>query len=178
MVIQSGYLLVPEPLLLRSLSKWPVPIKLRLNYDCGVNHSVGYQYHLIQSAIEFKVTFKLFTECPWLIPSTFLKPGVLAYFAVVIVYLGGFRAAKVIHNDLLRVIIRGSVCRFYDVTPIGRLLNSFSGDMDVIDEELPATLDSFMTFIWMVFAYLNSPIYIFSNYLLQNIPILILFQLF
>ncbi|XP_044572437.1 multidrug resistance-associated protein 1 isoform X1 [Drosophila ananassae] len=78
--------------------------------------------------------------------------GVLAYFAVVIVYLGGFRAAKVIHNDLLRVIIRGSVCRFYDVTPIGRLLNSFSGDMDVIDEELPATLDSFMTFIWMVLA--------------------------
>ncbi|XP_017108716.1 multidrug resistance-associated protein 1 isoform X1 [Drosophila bipectinata] len=78
--------------------------------------------------------------------------GVLAYFAVVIVYLGGFRAAKVIHNDLLRVIIRGSVCRFFDVTPIGRLLNSFSGDMDVIDEELPATLDSFMTFIWMVLA--------------------------
>ncbi|KAH8267412.1 hypothetical protein KR018_000796 [Drosophila ironensis] len=78
--------------------------------------------------------------------------GVLAYFAVVIVYLGGFRAATVIHNDLLRVIIRGSVCRFFDITPIGRLLNSFSGDMDVVDEELPATLDSFMTFIFMVLA--------------------------
>ncbi|XP_041631913.1 multidrug resistance-associated protein 1 isoform X1 [Drosophila kikkawai] len=78
--------------------------------------------------------------------------GVLAYFAVVIVYVGGFHAAKVIHNDLLRIVIRGSVCRFFDITPIGRLLNSFSGDMDVIDEELPATMDSFMTFIFMVLA--------------------------
>ncbi|KRJ97660.1 multidrug resistance-associated protein 1 isoform X5 [Drosophila yakuba] len=78
--------------------------------------------------------------------------GVLAYFAVVIVYLGGFQAAKTIHNELLAVIIRGSVCRFFDITPIGRLLNSFSGDMDVVDEELPATMDSFMTFIFMVLA--------------------------
>ncbi|XP_016963522.1 multidrug resistance-associated protein 1 isoform X1 [Drosophila biarmipes] len=78
--------------------------------------------------------------------------GVLAYFAVVIVYLGGFQAAKTIHNELLAVIIRGSVCRFFDVTPIGRILNSFSGDMDVVDEELPATMDSFMTFIFMVLA--------------------------
>ncbi|XP_052851263.1 multidrug resistance-associated protein 1 isoform X2 [Drosophila gunungcola] len=78
--------------------------------------------------------------------------GVLAYFAVVIVYLGGFHAAKTIHNELLAVIIRGSVCRFFDITPIGRLLNSFSGDMDVVDEELPATMDSFMTFIFMVLA--------------------------
>jgi len=81
-----------------------------------------------------------------------IVPGVLAYFAVVIVYLGGFQAAKTIHNELLAVIIRGSVCRFFDITPIGRLLNSFSGDMDVVDEELPATMDSFMTFIFMVFA--------------------------
>ncbi|KAH8413308.1 hypothetical protein KR009_009966 [Drosophila setifemur] len=78
--------------------------------------------------------------------------GVLAYFAVVIVYLGGFRAATVIHNELFKVIIRGSLCRFFDITPIGRLLNSFSGDMEIVDEELPATLDSFMTFIWMVLA--------------------------
>ncbi|XP_016987820.1 multidrug resistance-associated protein 1 isoform X2 [Drosophila rhopaloa] len=78
--------------------------------------------------------------------------GVLAYFAVVIVYLGGFHAAQTIHNELLAVVIRASVCRFFDITPIGRLLNSFSGDMDVVDEELPATMDSFMTFIFMVLA--------------------------
>lgn len=77
--------------------------------------------------------------------------GVFAYFAVVLVYCGGLKAAKKIHNDLLHIIIRGSVCRFFDVTPMGRLMNHFSGDMDVIDEELPGTMDSFMTFIFMVF---------------------------
>lgn len=55
------------------------------------------------------------------------------------------------HNDLLRIIMRNSVSRFFDVTPIGRLLNHFSGDMEVIDGELPATVDGIMTFMFSVF---------------------------
>ncbi|XP_032595382.1 multidrug resistance-associated protein 1 isoform X2 [Drosophila grimshawi] len=78
--------------------------------------------------------------------------GVFAYIAVVIVYCGGLNAAKTLHNKLLHYIMRGSICRFFDVTPLGRILNNFSADMDVIDEELPATVDSFMTFIFMVLA--------------------------
>lgn len=74
-----------------------------------------------------------------------------AYIAVVIVYYGGLKAAKILHNQLLNQVMRGSICRFFDITPLGRILNSFSADMDVIDEELPATMDSFMTFIFMVF---------------------------
>ncbi|KRF85613.1 multidrug resistance-associated protein 1 isoform X1 [Drosophila virilis] len=78
--------------------------------------------------------------------------GVFAYIAVVIVYCGGLKAAKTLHNQLLNQVMRGSICRFFDITPLGRILNSFSADMDVIDEELPATMDSFMTFIFMVLA--------------------------
>ncbi|XP_037884215.1 multidrug resistance-associated protein 1 isoform X8 [Glossina fuscipes] len=78
--------------------------------------------------------------------------GVFAYFAVVFVYCGTFEAAKKMHNDLFHVILRGSVCRFFDITPIGRLLNHFSGDMEIIDNELPGTLDSFLTFIFLVLA--------------------------
>ncbi|KAL9928604.1 multidrug-Resistance like Protein 1 isoform 1-T3 [Glossina fuscipes fuscipes] len=78
--------------------------------------------------------------------------GVFAYFAVVFVYCGTFEAAKKMHNDLFHVILRGSVCRFFDITSIGRLLNHFSGDMEIIDNELPGTLDSFLTFIFLVLA--------------------------
>ncbi|KAI8125131.1 Multidrug resistance-associated protein 1 [Lucilia cuprina] len=65
-----------------------------------------------------------------------------------------FSAAKRIHNDFLYIIMRGSVCHFFDITPIGRLLNHFSGDMEIIDGELPATLDSLCNFgaslcLWM-----------------------------
>ncbi|KAI8125136.1 Multidrug resistance-associated protein 1 [Lucilia cuprina] len=73
-------------------------------------------------------------------------------FGQVIIYYGTFEAAKRIHNDFLYIIMRGSVCHFFDITPIGRLLNHFSGDMEIIDGELPATLDSFLTFIFMVLA--------------------------
>lgn len=76
--------------------------------------------------------------------------GVFSYIAVVIIYCGCLRAAKILHNKFLNQVIHGSVCRFFDVTPLGRILNSFSADMDVIDEELPGTLDSFMSFIFMV----------------------------
>ncbi|XP_005176236.1 multidrug resistance-associated protein 1 isoform X1 [Musca domestica] len=78
--------------------------------------------------------------------------GVFSYFAVVAVYYGTFEAAKSMHNDLLRIIMRNSVSRFFDVTPIGRLLNHFSGDMEVIDGELPATVDGIMTFMFSVLA--------------------------
>lgn len=78
------------------------------------------------------------------------RVGVFAYFAVVFIYSGTFEAAKKLHNDLFHVILRGSVCRFFDITPIGRLLNHFSGDMETIDTELPGTLDSFLTFIFLV----------------------------
>lgn len=80
-----------------------------------------------------------------------LNSGVFAYIAVVMVYHGGLKAASVMHRRILYYVMRGSICRFFDVTPLGRVLNSFSGDMDVIDEELPGTMDSFMTFIFMVF---------------------------
>ncbi|KAH8403128.1 hypothetical protein KR222_005772 [Zaprionus bogoriensis] len=81
-----------------------------------------------------------------------LGQGVFAYIAVVMVYHGGLKAAANLHNRVLYYVMRGSICRFFDVTPLGRILNSFSGDMDVIDEELPGTMDSFMTFIFMVLA--------------------------
>ncbi|CAD6999756.1 unnamed protein product [Ceratitis capitata] len=42
--------------------------------------------------------------------------------------------------------MRASVCRFFDITPLGRLLNHFSGDMEVIDEELPGTLDTLCSY--------------------------------
>lgn len=76
--------------------------------------------------------------------------GLFAYFAVVLLYSGTLKAAEDLHNDLLKFIMRAPVCNFFDITPIGRLLNHFSGDMEIIDEELPGTLDSFFTIVFMV----------------------------
>lgn len=45
---------------------------------------------------------------------------------------GGYRAAKVIHEGALARIIR-SPMSFFDSTPVGRILNRFSKDLDIVD---------------------------------------------
>ena len=47
--------------------------------------------------------------------------------------------SSILHSDLLRVVLSAPV-RFYDTTPLGRVLNRFSSDMQVVDEELSQTI--------------------------------------
>lgn len=39
---------------------------------------------------------------------------------------------------------------FFDVTPIGRLLNCFAGDLDELDQFLPVVTEDFMILFLMV----------------------------
>jgi len=110
-------------------------------------HSLKFFSKLLQRQCFFLSLFIL-TRSPMI-----MYLGIFAYFAVVVVYYGTFEAAKAIHNELLRIIIRAPVNKFFDITPIGRILNHFSGDMEVIDEELPGTADNVLSFIFMVFVF-------------------------
>ncbi|TMW65000.1 hypothetical protein Poli38472_009167 [Pythium oligandrum] len=58
----------------------------------------------------------------------------------------GLSASRVIHHRLLRHIIKGTM-RFFDTTPIGRILNRFSNDMTTIDQKLNASIISFITIL-------------------------------
>jgi len=49
------------------------------------------------------------------------------------------KTSSILHSDLLRVVM-GAPVRFYDTTPLGRVLNRFSSDMQVVDEELSQTI--------------------------------------
>ncbi|KAG0087671.1 hypothetical protein BGZ93_010808, partial [Podila epicladia] len=49
--------------------------------------------------------------------------------------LVGLRASRVLHERLLHKIIRAKV-RFYDTTPMGRIVNRFSSDVSTVDEEV------------------------------------------
>ncbi|XP_067031621.1 ATP-binding cassette sub-family C member 10-like isoform X2 [Acropora muricata] len=56
---------------------------------------------------------------------------------------GGLCAAKVLHSRLLKSILSAPVS-FFDVTPIGRIINRFSSDMYSIDDSLPFILNIFL----------------------------------
>ena len=75
--------------------------------------------------------------------------GIYALFGVLGVFGLGFRgiflarhrlfASKRIHDGIAEAILRAPVA-FFDVTPIGRVLNRFAADMDKLDLELTQTI--------------------------------------
>ncbi|KAI6171038.1 Multidrug resistance-associated protein 1 isoform X5 [Aphelenchoides bicaudatus] len=59
----------------------------------------------------------------------------LYFVAYTILYWGAYRAARVLHRDMIQSIMRASMS-FFDQTPIGRIINRFSSDMETVDGTL------------------------------------------
>ncbi|KOB77962.1 ATP-binding cassette sub-family C member 1 [Operophtera brumata] len=55
-------------------------------------------------------------------------------------YLGTLAAARALHAGLLSGVLHAPSIGFFDCTPVGRVLNRFSKDVDVVDNVLPMTL--------------------------------------
>src|SRR5437868_6832975 len=80
-----------------------------------------------------------------------VSQGVLLLIASLALYLGNLNAARVVHKELLYRVLRAPVS-FFDVTPIGRILNRFSRDIASVHFELPAVLYWTITrFSWAFF---------------------------
>ncbi|CAF1087818.1 unnamed protein product [Didymodactylos carnosus] len=63
---------------------------------------------------------------------------VIALFRADYFYFVLLRGASVLHNEMLRGVLYTSL-RFHESNPVGRILNRFSKDQQVIDEQLPQT---------------------------------------
>nr|CAD7400512.1 unnamed protein product [Timema poppensis] len=61
--------------------------------------------------------------------------------------LGALKAAKILHDTLITNVMKIPVS-FFDVTPIGRILNRFSKDVDTLDNVLPNCLRSWVTCLY------------------------------
>ncbi|XP_045495079.1 multidrug resistance-associated protein 1 isoform X4 [Colias croceus] len=69
--------------------------------------------------------------------------AISSIFADLMPYLACWRAAKVLHELLLRNILKAPLQTF-EVTPLGRILSRFSKDVDVVDTSLPSQLSDVM----------------------------------
>lgn len=58
--------------------------------------------------------------------------------------LGGIYCAILMHTMLLTNVLRWPM-EMFDQTPIGRILNRFSKDVDVVDSTLPTNIRSWLT---------------------------------
>ncbi|KAL1139319.1 hypothetical protein AAG570_006305 [Ranatra chinensis] len=88
----------------------------------------------------------------------------VVFFATASIYLGALKAALLLHNLLLHMILHVSTT-FFDVTPLGRLINRFSKDVDTLDNILPLTMRMWTSCLFSVIATLvvisySTPIFI------------------
>jgi ABC-type multidrug transport system fused ATPase/permease subunit len=59
------------------------------------------------------------------------------------IYYGSLRANRQLYKSLLQRVLRAPL-RFFDTTPMGRILNRFSKDFESIDSHVPTELISFI----------------------------------
>lgn len=67
-----------------------------------------------------------------------------SFIATITFSLGSIYAAKFMHQNLLFSVLRWPM-ELFDTTPLGRVLNRFSKDVDVVDNTLPQTFRSWIS---------------------------------
>ncbi|CAG8441509.1 9619_t:CDS:10 [Funneliformis caledonium] len=78
-----------------------------------------------------------------------LKVWSNAMSRLALLYYGSLRASRILYEALLYKIIRAPL-RFFDTTPVGRILNRFSRDFETIDSTLTGNLALCLNFLLMM----------------------------
>ena len=65
--------------------------------------------------------------------------------AVIVITIGTLRASIKLHNEMLTHIL-SSTMAFFDTTPLGRIINRFSKDMDEVDLMIPTNIKDVFDF--------------------------------
>ncbi|CAN8001213.1 unnamed protein product [Ixodes hexagonus] len=79
-----------------------------------------------------------------------LLTGLFAFLATCALFIGAIRAARNLHENMVRCMF-GAPVSFFDCTPLGRILNRIGKDIDQLDIQLPLTAN---IFIEMAFQFL------------------------
>ncbi|XP_070609870.1 ATP-binding cassette sub-family C member 5 isoform X1 [Erythrolamprus reginae] len=89
---------------------------------------------------------------------------------------GTLRASSRLHDELFRRILR-SPMKFFDTTPVGRILNRFSKDMDEVDVRLPFQAEMFIQNVILVFFCVGVISGVFPWFLMAVGPLVVLFTI-
>lgn len=80
-------------------------------------------------------------------------PALSVFVATLVLYIGTLNGAHLLHDLLLKNVMRAPTTSFFDITPVGRILNRFSKDVDTVDNVLPMTLRGWITCLFAVLSY-------------------------
>nr|XP_029138653.1 ATP-binding cassette sub-family C member 9-like [Labrus bergylta] len=86
----------------------------------------------------------------------------------------GLSAATNLHHNLLNKIIHAPI-RFFDITPLGQILNRFSADTNIIDQHIPPTLESLTRSTLLCLSAIGVISCITQTFLIALVPIAVAF---
>ena len=89
---------------------------------------------------------------------------------------GALRASNSLHHEILHNTMRSPML-FFDTTPIGRILNRFSKDLDMIDNMIPRNIQSWAFCTLMVLSTLVVLSYCTPIFMAVAVPLAILYWL-
>ncbi|KAG8452189.1 hypothetical protein GDO86_004109 [Hymenochirus boettgeri] len=86
------------------------------------------------------------------------------------------KASTKLHDQLFQKVLYSSM-KLFDTTPLGRILNRFTKDMDEVDARLPCQLEQLIQNMILVFFCLGMISFVFPWFLVSVLPLTILFCL-
>lgn len=98
---------------------------------------------------------------PWLqaFSAFVIVTAILFWWTYMIMFAVGYHAAKAIFEEAIDRIARATF-RFYDITPVGRLMNRITSDMGTVDGHLSIQVT---VFAWVITGWLSSIVVIVSS---------------
>ncbi|XP_059614039.1 multidrug resistance-associated protein 1-like [Phlebotomus argentipes] len=75
--------------------------------------------------------------------------AITLFFSTIALAIGCLKAAKTLHHKLLSHTLRLPMS-FFDTTPLGRIMNRFSKDVDIADNILPMSIRSWILMVFSV----------------------------
>ncbi|KAI4150070.1 MAG: hypothetical protein LQ340_004282 [Diploschistes diacapsis] len=100
--------------------------------------------------------------------------SVLMFTFSVSVAIGGTKASRIMLRDAMRRVLRAPMS-FFDTTPLGRIINRFSKDVDIMDNSLTDAIRMFTLTIAMIVAVFALIIVYFHYFAIALGPLLVVF---
>ncbi|XP_055944779.1 ATP-binding cassette sub-family C member 9-like isoform X1 [Argiope bruennichi] len=94
----------------------------------------------------------------------------LAFITNISAQLTSLKAVKMLHSRMLNNVVQCPM-KFFDSTPVGRIINRFSSDMSTIDKKLPVTLPILLRFILLCLSAIIVDMIVTPYFIIVVIPV-------
>ena len=94
--------------------------------------------------------------------------------AVIVITIGTLKASVTLHQEMLERIV-SSTMAFFDTTPVGRIINRFSKDMDEVDLMIPTHIKDILSDLFSVLGTLFVVCYATPIIIAAVIPLVLIF---